>query len=102
MYKWLVDIDLLYRIALTPKIVALGGVGITYELLTWTVTDTSTGFEETGSENDNFGYNFKVGAEVFIAYSWSISGEWKWQSWTGYGEEKFTINSFVLGINWYL
>jgi hypothetical protein len=45
------------------------------------------------------GYNFKIGVEYFINSIYSITADWKWQSWkTGVGSEKITISSVVVGI----
>jgi hypothetical protein len=97
--KWLIDLDLIYRMAITPKILLNGGIGLTYEVLYWTV-DTGYSIEKGSESGDMVGFNLKLGGEYKLDEMFSISGDWKWQYWpTGVGDEKYSIFSFAVGLN---
>lgn len=99
--KWLVDIDALFRFPVTPKFLITGGVGFTLDVVTWTAKDRATGTElDSGSDVGKIGYNLKVGAEYFLDDMWSVTLDWKWQTWdSGIGKESYTINSIVAGVH---
>lgn len=100
MDKWLVDFDILYRLPLTKALVVNGGVGISYELLTWKIKNLTYGTEYSDSQQGAVGINFKVGGEYFLDDMFSIFVDWKWQTWeTKIGKEKWTIFSVNAGVS---
>lgn len=99
IYRWLVDIDLLFRTPLTPRLMLTAGAGLTYQVVTWAVSD---GFsEETGSYAEgSYGLNAKVGAEFFLNDMISATLDVKWHWWnTGVGDEQMMITSVVAGVH---
>jgi hypothetical protein len=98
--KWLCDIDLLYRYALTPRLLVNAGAGITMDARTWDTKSFSGDDVDSGVEVGNIGYNFKFGVEYFIGETYSITVDWKRQHWgTGVGSEKYSISSVVVGVS---
>ena len=98
--KWLVDIDLLFRFPVTPKLIVNGGAGFTFDMVTWTQKDLSGNELNKGSEIGDVGFNFKIGGEYFLDEVWSVTLDWKWQTWaSGIGEESYTIHSIVAGVH---
>jgi len=100
LIKWLCDLDILYRYALTPRLLVNAGAGITLDARTWD-TKTSGGDDvDSGVEVGNIGYNFKFGVEYYISETYSITADWKRQHWgTGVGSEKYSISSVVVGVS---
>jgi len=100
LIKWLVDIDLLFRFPVTPKLLVNGGVGFTIDVVTWTQKDSNGNELNKGSEVGDVGFNFKIGGEYFLDEVWSVTLDWKWQTWaSGIGEESYTIHSIVAGVH---
>ncbi|MDR2733333.1 MAG: porin family protein [Spirochaetota bacterium] len=99
--KWLCDLDILYRYALTPRFLANAGAGLTMDARTWDTTEIRSGEKvDSGVEIGNMGYNFKLGVEYFIDEKYSITADWKRQHWgTGVGSEKYSISSVVVGVS---
>lgn len=99
IYRWLVDVDLLFRTPLTPKIMLNAGAGLTYQVVTWEVTDGS--YTDSGSYAEgSYGLNAKVGAEIFFSDMISGTIDVKWHWWnTGVGEEQLMITSVVAGVH---
>ena len=98
--KWLWDIDFLFRYPVTPKLIANAAIGLTMEAVTWDAKNSAGTSLDSGTEIGDVGFNWKIGAEYFLDEVWSINVDWKWQTWaSGIGEEKFTIFSFVAGVN---
>jgi len=99
--RWLCDFDLLYRYPLTPKILLNAGAGLSMDAVTWETKDRLGEKIASGSEVGALGFNLKLGVEYFVSTYWSITLDWKWQTWrTGAGGEKFTISSIVAGLAW--
>lgn len=98
--KWLIDLDLLFRFPVTPKILVNGGAGLSFDMVTWSTKDSSGNKLAEDAELGDVGFNFKVGGEYFIDDSWSVTLDWKWQTWkTGIGKESYTIHSLVAGVH---
>ncbi len=107
----LVDLDLYYRLPLTPKINAIGGVGMTYSRV------DAGGNPLMQDSNVLAGYNVKAGAELFLSDSISLIGMFTWHSFdqgelyidtvsdtftSGETETTSKLFSIAFQLNWYL
>jgi hypothetical protein len=98
--KWLVDFDILYRLPLTPRFLLNAGIGLTVDATTWETKDGYDNKIASGTVAGDIGYNWKLGAEYFTNDLWSLTLDWKWQTWkSGVGQEKYSIFSIVMGVN---
>lgn len=100
-YKWLMDLDVLYRLPLSPTLLVNGGAGITYELVqVHAVPDNPSLATVDESFTGNFGFNLKVGGELLLGGGLSATIDWKWQTWaSGVGKEQFTIFTVIAGVH---
>ena len=99
--QWLWDFDILYRYVLTPRVLVNAGAGFTLDVTSWATKDSAGNELRSGGEVGDVGYNWKIGVEYFIGNMWSITLDWKWQTFgRGGGQEKYKISSLVAGITW--
>ena len=70
--KWLIDLDLYYRLPITRNIQAIAGAGFTF------IRHVYEGDFVDEDNSVNAGYNLKAGAEIFIARNWSVTCMFTW------------------------
>lgn len=101
--KWLVDLDVYYRLPLVPNLQLVGGVGLTY----FVSTLGSLPYVDNGTA---VGYNLKLGGEYFVDKDISVTGMFTWHDfhsgaiYVNGGTEETKVRLFSLGlqVNLYL
>lgn len=109
--QWLVDVDIFYRMPLTPKLQLIAGAGLTYFIF------DAGGAPQYESTTAEAGYNVKLGGELMLSDSLTVSGMFTWHQFkTGSyfadaaylsdtsveGEEFSKMFSFAVSLNWYI
>lgn len=96
--KWMVDLDLYYRLPLSPRLQAVGGLGLTYFVF------DSGGAPGYVSSRTEVGYNLKAGAEYFVDREISITGMFTWHDfhqgavYVAGSEEATVLKMFSFGV----
>ena len=70
--KWLIDLDLYYRLPITRNLQAVAGAGLTF------IRHIYEGDFADSDNSVSAGYNLKLGGELFIARNWSVSCMFTW------------------------
>lgn len=105
--QWLVDVNLFYRMPLTPRLQAVAGAGLTYFVFDG---GGAPQYEDTTAEA---GYNVKLGGELMLSDSLTVSGMFTWHQFkvgtyfsdlnaTGTDDEFSKMFSFAVAVNWYI
>jgi hypothetical protein len=101
---FLIDFDLLFRVPLLQRLLLNFGAGFTFECMFYKVREYSGSSKEVldrGSVGSQPGYSLKIGIEFFLDAQerWSVTLDSKLQRWkSGFGQEKFTINTVGAGL----
>lgn len=108
MRRWLIDLDVYYRLPISRSIQLVGGAGFTFIKIKY---DGDVGTLET-DDSMNVGYNLKAGAEMFLSRDWSVSCMVTWHHFKEGGvnittgvetiENTVKLLSATAQINWYL
>ena len=109
MRRWLIDLDVYYRLPVARSVQLVGGAGFTFIKIKY---DGDVGTLET-DDSMNVGYNLKAGAELFFSRDWSVSCMVTWHHFkeggidSGFGtgttiESTVKLLSATAQLNWYL
>lgn len=109
MRRWLIDLDIYYRLPVARSVQLVGGAGFTFIKYKF---DGDVGTMET-DDSMNVGYNLKAGAEFFFSRDWSVSCMVTWHHFKEGGidsefgsgttiESTVKLLSATAQLNWYL
>lgn len=70
--KWMIDLNLYYRWPIIRSLQAIGGVGVTF------IRHVYDGAPDQDDYSFSAGYNLKLGGELFVARSFSVSMIFTW------------------------
>jgi hypothetical protein len=106
LHPFLIDIDLLFRLPLIPRLLLNAGAGLTFECMYYTVSRVTKGVSgsqniDSGFDGSQPGYNIKIGVEFFLDAKerLSVTADSTLQYWrSGFGKEKFRIYIVSVGL----
>lgn len=74
MTTWLVDLDVFYRLPISPTLLAVGGAGLSYNVF------NAGGHPLYEDSSNSVGFNVKLGGELFIDREISVTGMFTWHT----------------------